>query len=71
MPLKQIAITGWLLSASHFDGSLAVQPDSCIAMLKIMYLILPFALDAIITILLSRMKVEEANEKLRQAAKIS
>lgn len=66
-----IAITGWLLSASHFDGSLAVQPDSCIAMLKIMYLILPFALDAIITILLSRMKVEEANEKLRQAAKIS
>ena len=40
-------------------------------MLKIMYLILPFALDAIITILLSRMKVEEANEKLRQAAKIS
>ena len=30
MPLKQIAITGWLLSASHFDGSLAVQPDSCI-----------------------------------------
>ena len=66
-----IAITGWLLSASHFDGSLAVQPDSCIAMLKIMYLILPFALDAIITLLLSRMKVEEANEKLRQAAKIS
>lgn len=34
-------------------------------MLKIMYLIIPFVLDAIITFILSRMKVEEANEKLR------
>ena len=33
----------------------------------IMYLVIPFALDAIITFLLSRMKVEEANEKLRAA----
>ena len=58
------AITGWLL-ASAFDRALAVQPDSCINMLKIMYLIIPFVLDAIITFILSRMKVEEANEKLR------
>lgn len=62
------AITGWLLAASHFDSALTVQPDSCINMLKIMYLVIPFALDAIITFLLSRMKVEEANEKLRAAA---
>lgn len=61
------AITGWLLDASHFDGALTVQPDSCINMLKIMYLVIPFALDAIITFILSRMKVEEANEKLREA----
>lgn len=61
------AITGWLLAASHFDSALTVQPDSCINMLKIMYLVIPFALDAIITFLLSRMKVEEANEKLRAA----
>ena len=61
------AITGWLLAASHFDSALAVQPESCISMLKIMYLVIPFALDAIITFLLSRMKVEEANEKLREA----
>ena len=61
------AITGWLLAASHFDRALAVQPESCISMLKIMYLVIPFALDAIITFLLSRMKVEEANEKLRAA----
>ena len=62
------AITGWLLAASHFDSALTVQPDSCISMLKIMYLVIPFALDAIITFILSRMKVEEANEKLRAAA---
>lgn len=61
------AITGWLLVASHFDSALAVQPESCISMLKIMYLVIPFALDAIITFILSRMKVEEANEKLRAA----
>lgn len=36
-----------------------------IRVLKIMYLIIPFVLDAIITFILSRMKVEEANEKLR------
>jgi GPH family glycoside/pentoside/hexuronide:cation symporter len=30
--------------------------------------VIPFALDAIITFILSRMKVEEANEKLRAAA---
>ena len=61
------AITGWLLAVSHFDSALAVQPESCISMLKIMYLVIPFALDAIITFILSRLKVEEANEKLRAA----
>lgn len=62
------AITVWLLAASHFDSALTVQPDSCINMLKIMYLVIPFVLDAIITFILSRMKVEEANAKLRAAA---
>ena len=62
------AITDWLLAVSHFDSALAVQPESCISMLKIMYLVIPFALDAVITFILSRMKVEEANAKLRAAA---
>lgn len=62
------AITGWLLAASKFDSTLTVQPESCISMLKIMYLVLPFVLDAIITFILSRMKVEQANEQLRAAA---
>lgn len=61
------AITGWLLAASKFDSALSVQPDSCINMLKIMYLVIPFVLDAVITFILSRMKVEQANEQLRAA----
>ena len=32
------AITGWLLEFSHFNSSLAVQPDSCLSMLHTMYL---------------------------------
>ena len=57
-----------LLAASKFDSALDVQPDSCISMLKIIYLVLPFVLDAMITLILSRMKVEAANEALRTAA---
>lgn len=53
------AITGWLLAFSNYDKALAVQPESCINMLKLMYLVIPFVLDAIITFILSRMKVEE------------
>ena len=38
-------------------------------MLKLMYLVIPFVLDAIITFILSRMKVEEANDKIRAEMK--
>lgn len=63
------AITGWLLAFSNYDKALAVQPESCIHMLKLMYLVISFALDAIITFILSRMKVEEANDKIRAEMK--
>lgn len=39
------AITGWLLAFSNYDKALAVQPESCINMLKLMYLVIPFVLD--------------------------
>ena len=38
-------------------------------MLKLMYLVIPFVLDAIITFILSRMKVEEATDKIRAEMK--
>ncbi len=50
-----MAIPGWLLELSHFDGKLAVQPESCINMLYIMYLWLPPVIDVLIMIVLSMM----------------
>lgn len=60
------AIAGWMLAASGFEGTLAVQPESCIKMLYFMYLWIPMLIDLVITLVLSRMNVEGANEKLRQ-----
>ncbi|HCT91486.1 MAG TPA: MFS transporter [Lachnospiraceae bacterium] len=62
------AIAGWMLAASGFDGTVSVQPQSCIRMLYFMYLWIPLIIDLIITLVLSKMNVEGANEKLRQQA---
>lgn len=59
------AIAGWLLAASGFDGSLAVQAESTVNMLYIMYLWIPFGIDALITFILSRMNVEKAVSDLK------
>ena len=60
------AIAGWMLAASGFDGTLTVQPQSCINMLYFMYLWVPMLINLVITLILSRMNVEETNEKLKQ-----
>ena len=60
------ALTGWMLAYSGFDGKAAVQPESCLEMLKFMYLILPVIIMAIIAFIMSRMNVEKANAKLRE-----
>ena len=63
------AISGWMLSLSGFiNGDASIQPESCINMMYFMYLWLPFILDLLITIILSFMNVEEANNKLREKA---
>ena len=62
------AIAGWLLAFSGYDGAAAVQSESCINMMYFMYLWIPFIIDFVITIILSRMNVEKANEELRQHA---
>lgn len=64
------AIAGWMLDLSGFvNGNTAVQPDSCINMMYIMYLWIPFVIDLLITVILSFMNVEETNEKLRAMEK--
>ena len=63
-----VALQGWLLEFAGYDGTLAVQPESCIKMLNTMYLVIPVAITLIITFIMSRMKVENANAELRAAA---
>lgn len=60
------AVAGWLLEFSKFDGKLAVQPESCINMLHVMYLWLPLLINVIIMLVLSRMNVEDTNAKIRE-----
>lgn len=61
------ALAGWMLDLSGFiNGDNAIQPDSCINMMYFMYLWLPFILDLVITVILSFMNVEGANEKLKE-----
>lgn len=59
-----VALSGWLLDMSGYINNGAVQPASCISMMSVMYLWLPFVFDFIITIILSFLNVEEANRKL-------
>ena len=63
------AIAGWMLAASGFDGTLAIQPQSCINMLYFMYLWIPLIITLVITLVLSRMNVEDANAKLKEQRK--
>ena len=64
-----VALQGWLLEFAGYDGTAAVQSASCINMLNTMYLILPVIITLIITFIMSRMKVENANAQLRAKAK--
>lgn len=58
------ALAGWLLDASGYVANAAVQAPSCINMLYFMYLWIPMIINFIIMMLLSRLKVEQANKKL-------
>ena len=60
-----VALQGWLLSMSGYVNAAPVQTDECISMMCVMYLWLPFAFNAIISVILSFLNVEEANKKLR------
>lgn len=60
------AAAGWLLAASGFDGTAAVQTETCIRMLYFMYLWIPLIISLIITLVLSKMNVEKANAELKK-----
>lgn len=59
------AVAGWLLAYSGYVGGAAEQSASCIQMLHVMYLWLPMIFNLLITLILTRLNVEKANEELR------
>ena len=59
------AISGWLLAASHFDSSAAVQPVECTNMLTFMIAGVPLIITAIVIFIYLRLDVEKVNQKLR------
>jgi len=61
-----VALSGWLLDMSGYVNNAEVQSASCISMMNVMYLWLPFVFDLIVTIVLSFMNIEEANRKLKE-----
>lgn len=61
------AVSGWLLAAAGYIENAAVQTSGTITMLHILYLWAPIILSVAITILLTYMNVEKANEKLLAA----
>ena len=60
------ALAGWLLAFSGYVGGAVEQSASCINMLHIMYLWMPMIFNLLITLLLTRLNVEKANEDLRR-----
>lgn len=61
------AVCGWLMAAAGFVENAAVQNQSTINMLHVMYLWLPMAFNIIVTVILFRLNVEKANENLMAA----
>ncbi len=61
------AVAGWLLELSGYVGTNATQPQSALDMMQFMYLWLPFIFTVLIMLVLSRMNVEGANEKIKNS----
>ena len=59
------ALAGWLLALSGYVGGAATQSASTLNMLHIMYLWMPMCFNLLITLILTRLNVEKANEELR------
>ena len=63
-----LAVAGWLLDISGYDGLLAVQPDSALDMITIMYLVLPVLSIGIQLLFMLGLNVEKDNTRLTAGA---
>lgn len=55
-------VAGWLLEASHYNGTATVQPQSALNMITFMYAAIPLIFSIFTLILLSLQNVEKANK---------
>ncbi len=60
------AVVGWLLELSGYVGTNPAQPQSALNMMQFIYLWLPLIFDILILLILSRLNVEGANEKIKK-----
>ena len=60
------ALAGWLLALSGYVGGAAEQTASTMNMLHVMYLWMPMIFNLLITLILTQLNVEKANEELRK-----
>lgn len=61
------AIAGWLLAASGYVENAAVQSESCLNMLHVMYLWLPMIFNILIAIVLIKLNVEKTNAEIKES----
>ena len=59
------ALTGWLLTLSRYDGMVDTQPASALLMIKSLYVVLPLIITIVMVLLQSLLKVEKANNALK------
>ena len=59
-----IAISGWLMAAAGYVENAAVQTSFTMHMLYFLYLWTPLIISLAITVVLTRLDVEKANEKV-------
>ena len=58
------ALSGWLMASAGYVENAAVQTSSTTNLLHVLYLWVPIILNICITLILSRLDVEKANEKV-------
>ena len=59
------AVSGWLMACAGYVENAAVQTAGTINLLHMLYLWVPIVYTVLITLVLSRLDVEKANEKVR------
>lgn len=62
------AVSGWLLDFAHYDGTLAVQSQSAIDMIRFLYIMVPSICTVLLTLIMKKLNVWKAVEQLKGEA---